>query len=140
MEKQVYITEEERAKCQKVADAFAELSEMENIVVLDVGRYGFVKLQYYKPPHGFEDVVNFTDSKVMFEDLWQEWLDTKLYLMAKGTLLMESGYDGIFKSLTKEKQTELIGKKSLLCKSGGNKPVKCPTQRNKMIFNGQNED
>ena len=35
MEKQVYITEEERAKCQKVTDAFAELYEMEKIVVLD---------------------------------------------------------------------------------------------------------
>lgn len=89
MEKQIYITEEERAKCQKIADAFAELYEMENIVVLDVGRYGFVKLQYYKSPHGFEDVVTYTDSKVMFEDLWQEWLDTKLYLIAKGTPHME---------------------------------------------------
>lgn len=29
MEKRVYITEEERAKCQKVADAFAELYEIE---------------------------------------------------------------------------------------------------------------
>ena len=37
MEKLVYITEEEWAKCQKVADAFAELYKMENIVVLDAG-------------------------------------------------------------------------------------------------------
>lgn len=36
MKKQVYITEEEYAKCQKVADAFAELYEMENIVAHDV--------------------------------------------------------------------------------------------------------
>ena len=28
MEKKIYITEEERAKCQKVVDAFAELYEM----------------------------------------------------------------------------------------------------------------
>ena len=119
MEKQVYITEEERAKCQKVADAFAELYEIENILVVDAWRYGYVKLQYYKPPHGFEDVVNFTDSKVMFEDLWQEWLDTKLYLMAKGTPLMESGYDGIFKSLTKEKQMELIERKADYAKAAG---------------------
>lgn len=70
MEKQVYITEEEQEKCQKVADAFAELYEMENIVVLDVGRYGFVKLQYYKPPQGFEDAITFTDSVALFEDLW----------------------------------------------------------------------
>jgi len=32
MEKQIYITEEERVKCQQVVDAFAELYEMENNV------------------------------------------------------------------------------------------------------------
>ena len=47
MEKQVYITEEERAKCKKVAEAFTELYEMADIVVVDVGRYGFVMLKYY---------------------------------------------------------------------------------------------
>lgn len=31
--------------------------EMENIVVPDVGRYGFVKMQYYKPPWGFDDAI-----------------------------------------------------------------------------------
>ena len=36
MEKQVYITEEERVKCQKVAGAFTELYEMADVVV--VGR------------------------------------------------------------------------------------------------------
>lgn len=93
--------------------------QSKNIVVLDVGRYGFVKLQYYKPPHGFEDAVTFTDSKAMFEDLWQEWLNTKLYLLAKGTPLMENGYDGIFKSLTKEKQTELTERKADYAKTAG---------------------
>ena len=66
MEKLVYITEEERAKCQKVVDAFAELYELENIVVLDAGKYGFVELKYYKPPHGFEDAITFTDSVELF--------------------------------------------------------------------------
>ena len=108
MEKQVYITEEEREKCQKVADAFAELYEMENIVVLDVGRYGFVKLQYYKPPQGFEDAITFTDSVALFEDLWEEWLNTELYLMAKGTPLLEKGYKGVFESLSKEKSRNLL--------------------------------
>ncbi len=44
--KKVYITEEEREMCRKVIDAFAELYEMEDedILVVDVGRYGFVKL------------------------------------------------------------------------------------------------
>ena len=45
--KEIYITDSEREKCRKVADAFAELYEIENILVVDAGRYGFVKLQYY---------------------------------------------------------------------------------------------
>ena len=119
MEKQVYITEEEREKCQKVADAFAELYEMENIVVLDVGRYGFVELKYYKPPYGFEDAITYTDSLALFEDLWEEWLNTKLYLMAKGTPLLENGYKGVFESLPKEKQSELIIRKVDFAKTSG---------------------
>lgn len=119
MEQEIFITEEEQKKCQRVAEAFAELYGMENIVVLDVGRYGFVKLQYYKPPHGFEDVITVTDSRSMFEDLWQEWLDTKLYLLAKGTPALEKGYQGVFESLSKEKQTELIGRKKDFAKAAG---------------------
>lgn len=48
MEKKQYITGEEREKCRKVADAFAELEDAD-VVVVDAGRYGFVKLQYYTP-------------------------------------------------------------------------------------------
>ena len=112
MEKQIYITEEERAKCQKVADAFAELYEMADILVVDAGRYGYVVLKYYKPPHGFEDAITFTDSVALFENLWEEWLNTKLYLMAKGTPLLEKGYKGVFESLPEEKQSELIVRKA----------------------------
>ncbi len=119
MEKQVYITEEERAKCKKVAEAFTELYEMADIVVVDVGRYGFVMLKYYMPPHGFEEDATFTDSKALFEGLWQEWLDMKLYFMAKGTSLMETGYKGIFESLSKEKQSELIGRKTYFARMVG---------------------
>ncbi len=111
MVKQVYITVEEREKCKKVVDAFAELYDMADIVVVDVGRYGFVMLKYYMPPHGFEEGETFTDSKVLFEALWQEWLDMKLYLMAKGTPLLEKGYKSVFESISKEKQSELIGRK-----------------------------
>ena len=68
--KEVYITAEERKKCQKVADAFAELYEIENILVMDAGWYGFVKLQYYSKQRGFENVFTFVDSKSLFDDLW----------------------------------------------------------------------
>lgn len=103
MEKQVYITEEERAKCQKVTDAFAELYEMEKIVVLDAGRYGFVELKYYKPPHGFEEDATFTDGRALFDALWQEWFDTTLYLTAKKMQLDNIIYEEVFNCLSKEK-------------------------------------
>lgn len=114
--KEIYITEEEKGKCQKVADAFAELYEIENIVVMDVGRYGYVKLQYYKPPQGFDDVITFTDSRSMFEDLWEEWFYTQLLMLAKGTPMAEMGYEDIFKCLPKEKQKELLDKKAEFAK------------------------
>ena len=119
MEKQIYITEEERAKCQKVADAFAELYEMENIVVLDAGRYGFVELKYYKPLHGFEEDETFTDSKELFEALWQEWFNTKLYLMAREMQLDDILYEKVFNSLPKEKQSVLIREKADFAQKAG---------------------
>ncbi|MCX4378651.1 MAG: hypothetical protein OSJ61_21140 [Lachnospiraceae bacterium] len=53
-----------------------------------------------KLPHGFEDAITFTDSTAFFEGLWEEWLNTKLYLLAKGTPMLEKGCKGILESLT----------------------------------------
>lgn len=107
-----YISEIEKERCKKVAKAYVELYEIENIVVLDVGRYGFVKLQYYRPPYGFDDVITFTDSQSMFEDLWEEWFNTKLLMLAKGTPMEEMGYEEIFKCLPEEKRQELTDRKA----------------------------
>lgn len=112
MEKKIYITDGEREKCGKVAEAFAELYEMENILVMDAGRFGFVVLKYYRPPDGFEDMLTFTDSRKMFEDLWEEWLNTKLFLLAKGTPMDGMGYSDIFKCLSEDKkQKELLDRR-----------------------------
>lgn len=59
-----------------MVDAFTELYEMTDVVMADVGRYGFVMLKYYMSPHGFEE-------DALFDALWQEWFNMKLYLMAK---------------------------------------------------------
>lgn len=115
--KERYITDEEREKCRKVAEAFAELYEIENILVVDAGRYGYVKLQYYKPPQGFEDAITFTDSRHLFENLWQELLDTQLYLMAQKTPMQGMGYAEIFACLPKEKQQELKNRKAGFAKA-----------------------
>ena len=122
MEKQVYITEEEREKCQKVADAFAELYEMADIVVVDVDRYGFVMLIYYTPPHGFEEDATFTDSRALFDALWQEWFNTTLYLTAKKMQLDNIIYEKVCNCLSKEKQSAIIGRKVDFARKAGITP------------------
>ena len=36
----------------------------------------------------------------LFAELWQEWINIKLYLMAKGTSLLEKGYKSVLESLS----------------------------------------
>ena len=76
MEKQFYITEEEQEKCRRVIDAFVELYEIEDedILLVDAGRYGFVKLQCYKQSYGFEELDTYTDRYRLFVDLCVELL------------------------------------------------------------------
>ena len=118
MEKKSYITEEEQKKCRKVADAFAELEDVD-VVVVDVGRYGFVKLQYYTPPRGFENDFTFTDSMKLFDDLWEEWLHTQLIMLAKEMKIEDVDYDDIFKRLPEEKQNELRSRKQHFAELAG---------------------
>ena len=40
--KQTYITGEERENCKRVTDAFVDLFENEDLIVLDAGRFGFI--------------------------------------------------------------------------------------------------
>ena len=118
MEKQVYITEEEREKCRKVIDAFEELYEIEDedILLVDAGRYGFVKLQCYTPSYGFEELDTYTDSHSLFEGLWEEWLSLNVFLLARKMQLDEILYEDLFNNLPKEKQSELIGRKDYFAK------------------------
>ena len=121
MEKKVYITEEEREKCHRVIDAFAELYEIEDedLIVVDVGRYGFVKLQCYTPSYGFEELDTYTDSNSLFEGLWDEWFNLNLFLIAREMQLEDIFDEEVFDNLPKEKQSELIGRKSDFANKAG---------------------
>ncbi|MEZ3479689.1 MAG: hypothetical protein K1W08_13950 [Lachnospiraceae bacterium] len=121
MEKKKYISEDEREKCLKVIDAFAELYETTNddIVVLDGGRYGFIKLQYYKFPNGFNTSMTFTDSVSLFDDLWEDWLNMQLFELVKGTPLIELDYEDIFKCMPEEKQETLMEKRGYFAEKAG---------------------
>lgn len=111
MGKEVYITDEEKEKCQKVADAFEELYKQTDIIVINAGKYGFVKLQYYKPLVGFDSVITYTDSQTMFNDLWDDWLYDQLLTPVLETSIAEFEYEDIFKCLPKERQEELMAKR-----------------------------
>lgn len=122
MGKEVYITDEERKKCRNVADAFRELYELTDVVIVDAGKYGFVKLQYYKPPAGFDSLVTYTDSQVMFDDLWEDWLYNQLLTSVLGTPIAEFEYEDIFKYLPEEKQKELMAKRIYFKERSEGKP------------------
>lgn len=114
--KQTYITDEEKENCQKVVDAFAELFENEDLTVVNAGKYGFIKLQYYRNHVGFDNAFSFNDSRRLFNDLWQEWLDTQLLDIVGDTPMEETDCGDIPKCLSQEKQQELLDMHKRLAK------------------------
>ena len=112
------ITGEEHEQFRRVAAAFAEL-EADYIVVVDAARYCFVKLQYYTPPTGFENDYTFTDSRALFEDLWEEWLHIQLIALAKETGADELYYDDFLRRLPEEKKNRLFSRKQYFAKKAG---------------------
>lgn len=109
--KKVYISNEEHEKCRKVVNAFAEELDDIEISVVDAGRYGFVKLTYYKFPYGFDDAISFTDSLELFLDLWDEWIEAQLLKITKNTPMAEMDYEEMFKCLSKDTQDKLMAKR-----------------------------
>ena len=119
MEKKRYISEEEQRKCRAVADAFAGLEE-ENILVVDVGRFGFLRLLYYKYPDGFDDAISYFDSEKLFNDLWHDWLYEQVHKIA-GDYLPLTGleYEDMLEGLPEERREELEGRKIDFAKKAG---------------------
>ena len=111
MRKQAFITEEENRKCRKVAEVFTEVYENDGTAVLDAGRYGFVKLQYYNIHNGFDGVTTYTDSRELFNSLWEDWLYINLLKQIETPEMENMGYNEIIRRLPQEKQAELVEKK-----------------------------
>lgn len=120
---QIYITEEEKENCQKVADAFAELYECSDIVVVNAGKYGFAKLQYYTYPDCFERVALYTDSQELFQVLWEDWLDVQLLKLTKNTPMEDIELENVFQCMPQEKQKELLEKQIYFAEKTGIKDI-----------------
>ena len=114
----IRITEEERGACRKVSDAFAEMYSID-LMVLDANQYGFVKLQDYAHPFGFEEARIFTSGKDLFSDLWGEWYSQRLLDLTKGTPLANLDYQDIFHCLPKEQQNEILDKREYFLNRSG---------------------
>ena len=108
---QLYISDEEHAACQRVADAFSEMYSAD-LLVLDAGRYGFVKLQYFHPPFEYDETRIFTTGKDLFNDLWYEWLSSQILDITEDTPLAEINYQDILRCLPAEKQQEFMDKRN----------------------------
>ena len=68
-------TKEEHDKCKRVADAFQELYAMYgDMCVLDAGDFGFVHLRWFRDGC-FDGNTVYTDSRELFDDLWEMWMD-----------------------------------------------------------------
>ncbi len=104
-------------------EAYAELYENEDLLVLNAGRYGFVKLQSYRIPFGFDEITTFVDSQSLFDDLWEEWVETQLLILARDTPMEEMSYVDIFRSLPGEKQNEIMEKRNDFADRAGIKNV-----------------
>lgn len=114
-----YITDEETINCRKVADAFLELFDNEDIAVLNAGKYGFVKLQYFKFPYGFDNAESYYDSQSLFNALWEDWLNTQLISLSSDTPMEDMDYDEILKCLPEEKRKELLDKQFYFAEKTG---------------------
>lgn len=114
-QKQAYISYEEREKCRKVVNAYAEELDNVGIMVLDAGRYGFIKLINYKFPYGFDEAIAYINSIELFIDLWEEWLTSQLISLT-GDMAMSLDNEDMLKYLSKDKQNELMAKKEYFSK------------------------
>lgn len=113
---EIYITEEQWGKCQKVADAFAELYELTDVMVVDAGRFDFVRLQWFIEGEGFDSTTTFSNSEEMFEELWRIWYEHEVLTPVLCTPLAELDYDEIFQTLSKDRQEGNTKEKGLfLC-------------------------
>ena len=95
---EIYITEEQRARCQKVANAFNELYEQADVMVADAGRFGFVRLQWFNEGENFDSAAIYSDSSKLFEELWQKWYEHEVLTPVLGTPLEALDYDEIFQT------------------------------------------
>lgn len=112
-------TKEEHDKCKKVTDAFQELCDMYgDMCILDAGKFGFVHLRWFRDGY-FDSNTVYTDSREMFDDLWEMWMDYVLLDSVKGSNREEIDYDELYAELPEDKKAEYEQKRQQLLELSG---------------------
>ena len=71
-----------------------------------------MKLQYFRPPFGYDEAGIFTTCRDLFNDLWNEWISLRLLALTKSTPLADLDYQDMFQCLPAERQQEFMDKRN----------------------------
>ena len=73
--------------------------------VVDAGKFGFVFLKWFSR-NSFEGSTAYKDSRELFDDLWQMWLDYKLLESVSGTEREDIDYEQLYEELSAKEKEE----------------------------------
>lgn len=104
-------TVEEKNKCRTVADIFKRDLEKEDIVIEEIGKYGYIMLQYYEPKANFDSATVFTDSQEMFDALLDEWFACLITNLMDEKQITNEDIDTFYNKLSKEDKDALNERK-----------------------------
>lgn len=106
-----YISEMERKKCKLISEIFSGLCKTLDTVIMDTGKYGYVKMQYDDEAYEFINISTFIDGGDLFEALWKDWLNEQLFAYAVKPPYEFMDYAEIFEHLPKKRQIQLMAKR-----------------------------
>ncbi|MBQ9989596.1 MAG: hypothetical protein IJP31_01435 [Lachnospiraceae bacterium] len=106
------MTEEERKKCQRVADVFNPIVEQEGNCVADAGRFGFVYLELCREdcPNNFAFDWNhlYFTAEDLFDELINDVVNWKIHQMARDTPLVKLELDELYEVFNVNENEEFI--------------------------------
>lgn len=106
-----YISDREQKKCNIISEIFSGLCNSLDIVIMNTGKYGFVKMQYDEEEHEFINISTFMNGDELFEALWKDWLNEQIFTYALKPPYEFMDYEEIFEHQPKKRQIQLMAKR-----------------------------
>lgn len=106
----------EREKCRHIAAIFNPYFESyEEHYIVEAGKYGFVFLNWYSERDSdygsFDHCNTFTESKDLFEGVWDEYLSHEIFIFAQKMDLLELEDEEILERMSSNEREALLSKK-----------------------------